>query len=376
MIAVLQIAKRYTGSSPLNNAMFQLNPKKFRVHVCYLKGHPDNRNPLDHHVYKTHYLECESNQLAILNLSLLFRLKSLIEFEKIDIINCHLPRTLAVCLAASLIAKRGPLVISTIHGLGSCTTYRRKIKNWIMYRYIHKIITVSEAARQDVLNSNLSIDPHKVVTIQNGLDLENFTTPFDKDIHRKQLFPDINASFWYGTLGRLSEVKNHERLIRSFAKVIKKHPDCVLLIAGQGHLAEKLKKTAQDNGVDRQVKFLGFRSDVPDVLHCLDLFVFPSLREGLPLSMIEAMATGLPIVAADVGGIPEVFSTEEMGILVNPLDEAQLTEAMLKIIELSPNEREMLGVKSQKRALDHFQSHRMMAEYEVFYDNICREYIN
>lgn len=373
MITILQILKSYEGNAPLFNDMFCLNPDTFRLHICYIKGQPDGNNYLDNRVYKTHYFQSAASRLSILDFTLLRRLTKLIEREQIDIVNCQLPRTLPFGLIASRLAKNKPLILSTIHGLGSVSTWRLKMKNWILYQHVHSIITVSEAARKDVLDHNIHMSPEKVVAIQNGLDLQSFTTSFDKKEVRSRLFPEIHAEFWFGTLGRLSEVKNHERLIVAFDKVVKKHPETALLIAGVGHLEKRLKEIVKEKSLEKNIFFLGFRKDAPEVLRCLDTFLLPSLREGLPLSMIEAMATGLPVIASMAGGIPEVFASEKMGFLINPLDVEQLSSAMNNIISLPPVERLTLGENSRKRAVDHFQAKRMVKEYEAFYDKLSND---
>lgn len=373
MITILQVLKSYEGNAPLFNDMFHMDPDTYRLHVCYLKGRPDGKNYLDNRVYKTHYFQSQASRLSILDFTLLRRLKELIENEKIDIVNCQLPRTLPVGLTASRLARHSPLVLLTIHGLGSAKTLRLKIKNWLLYQHIHSVITVSEAARKDVLDNNVNISAEKVIAIQNGLDLQPFIASFDKNEVRRHLFPEINANFWFGTLGRLSEVKNHERLIDAFGKVVRKYPKTVLLIAGVGHLEKRLKEKVEEKSLEENIFFLGFRDDAPEVLRCLDTFLLPSLREGLPLSMIEAMATGLPVIASEAGGIPEVFASEKFGFLIDPMDVERLSAAMNTIISLPSDERLTLGESSRKRALDHFQAKRMVKEYEAFYDKLSHD---
>jgi glycosyltransferase involved in cell wall biosynthesis len=373
MINILQILKSYEGNAPLFNDMFHLNPDKYRVHVCYLKGQSDGNNQLDNKVYKNHYFQLQRSRLSILDFTLLQRLKNLIEREQIDIVNCQLPRTLPIGLISSRLAKNKPLIISTVHGLGSASTWRLRIKNWLLYKYVHSVITVSEAARKDVLHNNIHISTEKVVAIQNGLDLYPFASTFDKQEVRNHLFPGINADFWFGTLGRLSEVKNHERLIDAFNLVLKKHPNSVLLIGGAGHLEKKLKEKVKDKNMGKNIFFLGYRNDAPEVLRCLDTFLLPSLREGLPLSMIEAMACGLPVIASEAGGIPEVFGSMKIGFLINPHNVEELSKAMSTIITLPHAELLKLGENSQKRAFDHFQAKRMVHEYEVFYNQISHD---
>lgn len=373
MINVLLLVKRYTGNYPLVNEMAKLDSRRFRCVVCYLGGTNDGQNLLDG-IARTYYLDLKNSEIKPWNGKARRLLKQILDDEQIHVINCHLQRTIAVGVAASKAARQRPAVLATLHGLGSAGSLQRKLGNWLLYRSLYKVIGVSDAVRDDLLRNNWGLAEGKVVTVHNGIDPSPFLTETTKSIARKTACPIIDpGGFWFGSLGRFSEVKNQKMLLRSFARVVAVEPQSRLLLAGRGELESELKAVCNNLGIAKQVYFLGFRQDVPEILRAIDVFVLPSLREGLPLSIMEAMCSGLPVVASRVGGIPELFGDVEMGSLVDPTDEEDLAASMLALTRLSEQDRQQLGVNARRRALDHFTATRMTSKYAEIYSTAFAE---
>lgn len=369
MINVLLLAKRYTGNYPLLNEMARLDGSRFRCVVCYLGGENDGRNPLDGLV-NTYYLGLKNHEIKLWNAKVRHRLAEIIDNEQIHVINCHLNRTIAVGVAAARRARQRPAVVATLHGLGGVKSLRRKLGNWLLYRHLCKVIGVSEAVRDDILKNNWGLTSDKVVTIHNGIDPAPFLAGFSREEAREALLPCGGDGCWFGSMGRLSEVKNQRTLLRAFARVAAAEPGARLLLAGRGELEGELKSLRESLGLTEQVVFLGFRRDVPQVLRALDVFVLPSLREGFGLALVEAMCSGLPVLASRVGGIPELFGDTEMGTLVDPKDEAGLAEAMIALARVPGEERERLGSNGRARALTHFTAEEMTRKYAAIYAEV------
>jgi glycosyltransferase involved in cell wall biosynthesis len=169
----------------------------------------------------------------------------------------------------------------------------------------------------------------------------------------------------------LSTVKNHATLIDAYALVARELPESILVIAGQGELEATLKKRVLDLGLAERVFFVGFRHDIPRLLQALDLFILPSLREGLPLALLEAMASGRPVVASRAGGIPEVVGNGPFARLVEPTDSPALFSAMLEFAMLTADERRTLGEQARRHAVAEFNAERMVAGYEALYADAC-----
>jgi len=369
MINVLLIVKRYSGDYALVNEMARLDEQRFRCVVCYLSGERDGKNSLDDRI-TTYYLGLKNNEISPWNSRARKLLVDIFDKEQIHVVNCHLQRTIGLTVAAARIARRPPRLLATLHGLGSADSWKRRFGNWFLYRRLDRVIGVSEGVRQDILRKNWGLKPDKVVTIHNGIDPTPFLADISRAAARRELLPNGGDGCWFGTLGRLSEVKNQRTLLRAFARVVAVKPEVRLFLGGRGELEGELRILAKSLGLAEQVVFLGFRRDVPLVLRALDVFVLPSLREGLPLSLMEAMCSGLPAVASRVGGIPELFGDAEIGALVDPKDEACLAEMMLSLASLSCEDRSRLGSNARGKVLTHFTAKEMTSKYATIYADI------
>ncbi|MBI4698792.1 MAG: glycosyltransferase [Nitrospirae bacterium] len=170
------------------------------------------------------------------------------------------------------------------------------------------------------------------------------------------------------TLGRLSEEKGHDILIEAFRRVVEKLPECVLLIAGNGPDRERLEKQIKSSGMQKKVRLVGLIDDVSEIFKICDIYVNSSRFEGLPISLLEAMAHEKPIVATAVGGNREVIRDGETGLLVPPERPDLLAEGLLKLME-----DEKLAAKLAKKAFELFNE-----SYSI--DNHCKmlalEYLN
>jgi len=366
MIRILQLSKRYSGDYPLFNEMSRLDDTRFENVVCYLSGHNDGSNALEK-TSKTYYLERNSSHLRWYNFPLIRKIAEIIDRDAIQVVNCQLHRTTPIGVCASLLARQKPLVLSTIHGIGSSTGWGRQLQYRLMNPYLYRTVAISHAVADDIHTTNPWLAPGKVITVQNGLNFERFLVDDDRMTLRRKLFPEVKANYWFGTAGRLSAVKDHATLLHAFREVVDQTPDVVLMIAGRGELETSLKHLVETLGLQSHVKFLGFRSDIPQVLHTLDFFVFPSLREGLPLALLEAMAAKLPVIASRVGGIPEVFGEDPMGQLISPHNVEELSAAMYNMATTPPSHLRKLGENARRRALGQFDARRMVREYEELY---------
>ncbi len=369
MISILHVIHRYRGDYPLLNSQVALDPKRFRTVVCYLSGEDDGKNRLAEQGAGVVYLNRRHSHLRWYNLSLILELKGLIDREGIGVVNCQQHRSTPLGVLAALLSRLKPAVVVTLHGLGTARTWQRKLLNALLFRKVFRVVGISHGVSADIARANWGLPREKVVTIQNGLVYDAFLSGPSRTEARTMILPGLQERFWFGIVGRLSAVKNHETLLRAFSRVVATHPDALLVVAGSGELETSLKGLTAELGLQEHVSFLGFRRDVPVLLRALDVFLLPSLREGLPLSLLEAMASGLPSVAARVGGIPEVIGAEDLGRLVEPLDLEKLAEAMLELAALPPERLEAMGSAARKRALEEFSAARMIDGYERLYQD-------
>ena len=232
----------------------------------------------------------------------------------------------------------------------------------MLYNRISRIIAISNAVREDVIRSNWISSPDKVITIYNGIDLEPYT---DSSLTRKEarirLGLPVRDVFIFGTVGRLVETKGQEVLLKAFAQVHEQFSESWVVLVGEGRLESKLRGLATELNINERVVFLGYRTDIPEVLKAFDVFVFPSIAEGLGLALLEAMATELPVIASRVGGVPEILSSPELGTMVPPGSADDLASAMEAIYGMPEEKRNELGIILRERVLEGFSEEKMIS---------------
>ncbi|MGI8992324.1 MAG: glycosyltransferase [Bryobacteraceae bacterium] len=172
-------------------------------------------------------------------------------------------------------------------------------------------------------------------------------------------------------VGRLAPQKDHANLLNAFAAGPASHPRARLLLAGDGPLRAAIEEQAAALGLGGRVRFLGRRTDMPDVLSAVDLFVMASRWEGSPLSVMEAMAAGVPVIATSVGGLPELVEDGVSGLLVPPGDSATLASAIRRLLD-NAGERASMGRFAATRAQERFDCPVMVRAYERLYEKLLR----
>jgi glycosyltransferase involved in cell wall biosynthesis len=228
-------------------------------------------------------------------------------------------------------------------------------------RVTTKIICVSEFHRNLALRRKVG-RPDQLVLIPNAVDPGLF--PGTKgDAIRKEC--ELNGRVVISVVSRLSPPKDFTTLLKAAALM----PDaCKLLIVGDGELRTKTKDLIYSLGLESKVALMGHRTDVADILSASDIFVLSSLSEGLPITVIEAMVSGLPVIATNVGGVPELVDHRN-GILVSPGSPEMLVGAITSLVA-NPDLRKTMGQAGRQRALEHFALDRMLAATEKLYQEV------
>jgi len=202
--------------------------------------------------------------------------------------------------------------------------------------------------------------------IFSGVDVKSFApSPEQRVEWRTQNLINPDAPVFVH-VGRFAPPKNHALLIRSFTDVVRHYPDTILLLAGEGELLPAVKELVNRQGLQEKVRFLGPRQDVADLLNASDVFVLPSDWEGVPVSALEAMATGKPIIATAVGGVPEIIESGCNGFLVPAGNSEMLTQAMLTLCNNQTLIRRM-GERSRQIAVERFDVRKMAQQYGDLY---------
>jgi glycosyltransferase involved in cell wall biosynthesis len=228
-------------------------------------------------------------------------------------------------------------------------------------------VCVSEDLRGFV-SEKIGIPKNRIVTIYNGIDTELFAKS-EKAVLMKEKFGIKNGQKVVGTVANLNPMKGHTYLLKAIPSIIQDYPSVVFLFVGKGDQEEKLRKEALDLGIFEYVKFLGFRSDIPELLNLMDVFVLPSLSECLPLSVLEAMALSVPTVVTDVGGIREIIKDQETGYIVPPADPAALADKISLLLGDRTNARS-IGLGGREAVDEKFSIETMLAQYQSLYNSL------
>jgi glycosyltransferase involved in cell wall biosynthesis len=338
---------------------------RFDASACYLAGSPDGKNILDQYG-KAIYLDIDIRKSK---LSIIRNLTRFLKSERPVMLHCHKHKaTLFGTMAA--IFSGTPYVISHVHGMNRTRRLRTRLINWLLLKNIALVIGVSESVRKDILKTNWGLATKKVVTVWNGIDITPIdAVSFNRKLARGKLGIFENE-FVFGSVGRLAKTKGHEYLLKAFSLIRRKSPDTKVVIIGDGPLRKELEEQARELGITQHVVFAGFRSDVPELLPGFDVFVLPSIAEGLSLALLEAMASKLPVIASDVGGIPEVFGDEDIGRLIPSKDIPALANAMLEICSLDQKNKLLLGENARKRIENEFNIDFMCRKLVGLYESL------
>lgn len=221
------------------------------------------------------------------------------------------------------------------------------------------VVAVSETVRAQ-LSKDLWVRRSQVQHIPNGVPFREGHSGLRRELGLNWDTPLLI------TVGNLYPVKGQRYLLDAFAEVRKQHPDVHLAIAGRGELDAPLRARAEELGVGDAFHLLGLRSDIPDILSEGDIFVLPSLSEGLPLAILEAMFAGLPIIASAVGEIPTVLEDGKSGMLVPPGETDALTDAIRALLK-NPGQAVVYGDRAKSRATQDYCVDGMVAKYATLY---------
>ena len=284
---------------------------------------------------------------------------------KPDIIHCHnLQAHFFGSICAILMPKTQ--VVLTKHGQHIPSTGFTSVLNKLTLQN-SKIIGVS-ADITHAMQKWITKNSHPIEYIANGISLVPYQNQKLKEEAKKALGIEQN-SFCIGIVARLSEPKDHLLLIDAIAFLSQTYPNIKLVIAGDGPLRKKIEAYIADNQYQHLITMLGERKDIANILNALDIFSLTSSSEGIPMTILEAMAASLPVIATDVGGIPQVVIDEETGFLVENKDKNGLVKAIKQLFE-QPKLRQEFGKKGHLFLKEHYSITQALAKYESAYFNL------
>lgn len=291
-------------------------------------------------------------------LASMFKLLKVVKENYIDIVHSH-SRTTQI-LGCLLSRRTGIKHVSTCHGFFKTRIFRKMFPCWGS-----KVIAISDAVKEHLMQ-DFNLDEHNIRVIHNGVDIaKSKLQNLECRIEIKNKL-GLGDGPLVGIVARLSDVKGHSFLIQAMKIVLEKIPSAQLLIVGEGKEKEKLIALTQRLGIEKSVFFIPVVTDTQRMLSLMDLFVMPSLKEGLGLALMEAMGMGLPVIGSDVGGIKNLIKDGYNGLLVKPKDTQALALTILELLQDSKM-RQVLGNQAHIFIKENFSSEKMISQTEKVY---------
>ena len=293
----------------------------------------------------------------------LLQLTRLIRAWRPDVLHSHMVHANLMARAVRLVAPV-PVLVSTIHNIYE--------GGWLLmgaYRLTNGLVDhmtiISEAAAERFVREGI-VPQHLLRVVANGVDSALYRQAAgSRDRVRQDL--GVGQAFAWLAVGRFEIAKDYPNMLRAFTLVRQRHPETVLLLAGRGALQDETEALARELHLDSAVRFLGVRDDVPALLNAADGYVMSSAWEGLPMVLLEASASGLPVVTTNVGGNAEAVLDGETGFLVAPRDHQKLASAMMRVMELPAGERERLGARGRDHVGARYGLARVVEQWEEVY---------
>jgi glycosyltransferase involved in cell wall biosynthesis len=315
-------------------------------------------------------------------------LLDLVQKYQIDVVQTHLLRSLDFLVATLRFGTQRPLVFWTVHNFnfalrpeqlprfrwlaGAKQAVHSRLYRWMVH-WVNGFIAVSNDIEAAILKTIGPVQD-RIEIISNGVDTRRYRAAADRSVTRFAL-GFTGDEILYTVVGTLKEQKGHRYLIEAVVPLISRTPRLHILIVGDGELRGRLEEQVRASAIEEHVHFLGNRSDVPAILSASDAFVLPSLWEGLPMALIEAMASGLPVIATQVSGSQQVVEQDHSGILVPPGEVLPLCQA-IEYLLTDPEQARQLGKSARQRIEEAYSARRQAEEHLNLYHRKWGELIH
>lgn len=240
-----------------------------------------------------------------------------------------------------------------------------RLYDWLdraVLRRVDQVVAVSPTIAEAL--AAVGIPPGKIALVPNGIDVERFQ-------HASPALAVPAGARVVGMVSRLTANKGPYCFLEAARAVAARMPEAYFVLVGDGPERSRLEAAAKESGLEGRILFTGARSDMPGVYASLNVFVLPSHSEGMPMSVLEAMAAGLPVIATRVGAVPQLIEPDRTGVLVQPQASAELAEAIVKVLK-NPIWAHELGQSGRRRVVQEYSSDSMARHYRRLYERICR----
>ena len=344
-----------------------LDKSKYKCTVCTFYGGKLIQEYQNNNI-KVIFFNPEKRK-GILGIIKFIRFSKFLKSNKFDIALMFFPRSIVYGTMITKLRKI-PLIISFREN-SRLKIYQKKIQlSFLKFSnlFVNKVIAVSENTRRFTIKY-VKLNPKKIIAIPNGIDLKRF----NKKINIKKIKKEFNLDKEkiITIIARLNPQKNHKNFLKAASIIAKSIPNTKFLIVGDGKLRKKLENYSNFLGISKKIIFTGIRKDIPEILKISDIFILSSDYEGLPITILEAMASSKPIVATNVSGNPEAVVHNKTGILVPPKNSEALAKAVIKLLK-NKKLRKQMGKQGRRRVEKYFTIEKMIKEYEKVFDSLIK----
>lgn len=366
----LVASSRGGGATHVRDLALGLDPRRYASQVVM----PEDGG----HVYREDFMASDipfhpMNIAAGFSLQAIRHIRRLL--DGVEVVHVHGARAAFFGrLAAASLARRRPRIVYSVHGFAAphYAQPRRGVLLAIeraLAPITDSVIAVSYAERQALLAARVT-RAERIRVVWHGIDVARFhRTVDDRDTHRLALGIPVDAPV-ITTVCRLDKPRDFDTLLQAFRKVVDTCPATHLLMVGNGPYRARIETRVSNLGLSSRVMLAGTRRDIPQILTASDILVLSTaLWEGLPFTILEAMAAGLPVVASDVGGIAEAVRHTETGYIVPQRSPEALSEGLLRLLG-NPEHARAMGERGSVRAQKHFTLERMTHETTAVYEDV------
>lgn len=352
----------------LTLAIPHLDRDRFDYEVCYMLPWKDALVPeFQNAGIPTRCL----NRTKEYDLRIIPQLVRFLKERHVDVLHMHLPYAGIVGrISGKLVGTRA--MVYTEHSLFE---HHHRVTAWanrLTYPWNDAAICVSEAVRRSVVTEGKVKRSVPLNTIYNGIDMEAIAVGEPGTVSVREEFGIPENHKLVVNVANFNPQKRHEDLLKAAQLTLQSDPLVTFLLVGHGRLQGSMQQMAKDLGIEHNVVFTGFRTDAPKIMAAGDVFVLSSRYEGLPVSLLEAMAAGTAVVATNVGGIPEAVTDGVEGLLVEHSNPQQLAGKILRVLH-DPDLRERLSSSARQRVLSQFNTRQMVGRIEDLYLKVLSE---
>lgn len=336
------------------NLIYKLKEKGHTILVVSLfNNHSEIAKRIEKNRVKIIYLN-KKNGIDLLQI---YKLYKLLKQEKPDVVHTHRHCTVYAFPAAVMAGVSAK--VHTLHNIAKKenTKIHRKI-NKFYFRHFQVIpVALSQNIRNTVVDEYF-LEPENIPIIFNGIDISKC---------KIKKYTDLHDPIQIIHIGRFAHAKNHINIIKAFKLVHEKYSNCELLLLGEGELKKQIADEVKENNLVPFIHFVGQTSDVFSYLHNSDIFILPSIYEGMPITIIEAMGTGIPIIAAPVGGVSEMVRNNEEALYCDTTPDS-IAQTILKLLE-SEKLRKKIS-QNELHSVNRFTSEEMANQYLKLYQTL------